>query len=90
MCKSELVERNKETAHKCEGINSSALRDQEFEREVERQENMHSSGQQSGHVLLEQDDKENEAFSRDCESDSFGGHGNGIVIARDLYRKQRE
>jgi hypothetical protein len=90
MCRSELVERDKETAHKCEGINSSALRDQEFEREVERQENMHSSGQQGGHVLLEQDDRENEAFGGDCESDSFGGHGNGIVIARDLYRKQRE
>jgi hypothetical protein len=51
---------------------------------------MHSSGQQSGHVLLEQDDRENKAFGRDYESDSFGGHGNRIVIFYNLYRKQRE
>jgi hypothetical protein len=51
---------------------------------------MHSSGQQSSYVLLEQDDRENEAFGGDCESDSFGGHRNKIVIACDLYRKQRE
>jgi hypothetical protein len=25
ICKSELVERNKETTHKCEGINNSTL-----------------------------------------------------------------
>jgi hypothetical protein len=87
MCKSELVERDKETTYKYKGINSSALWDQEFERKVERQENMYLSGQQSGHVLLEQYNKENKAFDRDCKSNSFGGYKNGIVITRDLYRK---
>jgi hypothetical protein len=45
ICKSELVERNKETIYKYEGINSNTFLDQEFERKVERQENMHLSGQ---------------------------------------------
>jgi hypothetical protein len=37
---------------------------------------MYSSKQQSGHVLLKQNDKEIKAFNRNCKSNSFKSYGN--------------